>query len=110
VLTQPGKSSRQPPAFAPDSGSLQRQDSPELAQQTPDAVDGGRALLDEALAHPVNAERALLGQVLDGHKTHVGPLHGLANGGGFRRVVLTLLARESIGRDELERHQPGRGP
>ena len=85
---------------------LLRQHDPELAQEATDAVDGGGALLDQALAHPVHAQPCLLVVALDRNKAHVRPLHGLADRPGVGGVVLAALAAHPIGCDELGRHQP----
>lgn len=86
--------------LTPNGGRLRQHDT-ELREQAADAVDAGRALLDETLAHPVQAQHPLLLQALDGHKTHLGALHRLTDGGGICGIVLASLAREAVGHDEL---------
>ena len=49
-------------------GGFQRQHHTELGQKTPNAVEGGGALLDKPLAGAVDSQQALLLQGLDGHK------------------------------------------
>jgi len=60
------------------------------------------ARLHEALTHTVQHQDRLLLNVLDRHKPHVGPRHGLADRLCIGRVVLVGL---HVGLDELRRHQ-----
>ena len=85
---------------------LLRKHDAELAQEATDAVDGGGALLDQALAHPVDTQPRLLVLALDRHEAHVRSLHGLADGLGVGGVVLASLAAHPIWCDELGCHQP----
>jgi len=81
-------------------------DDPELAQEAAQAVDRGGALLDEPLAHAVDAQPRLLVLALDRNEAHVRPLHCFADRLRVGRVVLAAPAAHPIGCDELGRHQP----
>jgi hypothetical protein len=87
-------------------GGLLRQDNAELREQAADAVDSGRALLDQALAHAVHAQPGLLVLALDRNEPHVRSLHCFADRSRVGCVVLAALAAHAIGRHELRRHQP----
>ena len=75
----------------------------ELGQHRAQPVDQRRALLDEALTHPMQGKQCLLLGTLDRYKTHVGPTHRLADRLG---VVAVILAALPVGRDEHRGHQP----
>ena len=66
----------------------QRQHNAQLAEQPPDAVDQGGAVLYIALPGPMDEQQALLLHGLDGHKTHVRSCHRFANRCGIGRIVL----------------------
>ena len=93
---------------APDRVGLLRQHDAELGHQAADAIEGGGALFNESLAHPVHRQGRLRILGFDGNETHVGSGHRFANGGGVIGVVLALLALEAVRRDELGCHQFGR--
>src|SRR5678815_2614011 len=57
--------------LAAHGGRLLRKHDAELAQEATDAVDGGGALLDQALAHSVHAQARLLVLALDWNEAHV---------------------------------------
>ena len=78
--------------LASHGGRLLRQHDAELREQAADAVDGGGALLDPALADPVHAQARLLVLALDRHEAHVRPLHRLADRLGVGRIVLAAPA------------------
>jgi hypothetical protein len=78
--------------FAANDGRLECKHDAELREQATDAIDAGRALFDEALAHPVQAKPALQLKAFDGYKAHVGLLYRLADGGGIDGIALAALA------------------
>ena len=53
------------------NGWLLWQHNTELGQQSPDAVDAGRAFLLEGFAQAMHTQHALLSQCLGGHEIHV---------------------------------------
>jgi hypothetical protein len=61
--------------LVPHGGALERQHDAELRAQSAQPVDGGGALLEEALAHAVHAEQGLLLGGLDWHEAHGGRPH-----------------------------------
>jgi len=91
--------------LAAHCGRPLREHDAELREQAADAVDRGRALLDQALAHTVNTQARLLVLALDRNETHVRSLHGFADGHRVRCVVLALFAAQSIRRDLLGLYQ-----
>ena len=69
--------------FAPHNLGLLWQDDAKLTHQAANAVDGGRACGNKALAGAVHHQARLLFHGLDWHETHVGSLHGFADCGGI---------------------------
>ena len=79
VLAQPGRSSRCAAASRRTVAAFCGKHDAELLEQATHAVDRGRALLDQALAHAVHAQPGLLVLALDRHEAHVRSLHCLAD-------------------------------
>ena len=72
---------------------------PEFGEMRSDRVCNRCQLPDEQMPCPMQRQACLLLRRFDRHKTHVGPLHGLANRLGVGRVVLLAFdVRLHIGR------------
>lgn len=80
-----------------------RQHHAELGEQTADAVDRRRALLDEPPTHAMQREDRLLLHRLHRHKAHVRTPHRFADRLGVVAVVLRALA---IRRHKARHHDP----
>ena len=90
--------------LAPNRSGLQGQHDAELGEQSAQAVNGGRAFLDETLAHAVHGQHRLLLDGLDRNEAHLRPARCFANGRGIMSIVLPALTAHSIRRDELGGH------
>jgi hypothetical protein len=73
----------------------------EFGEQPADAVDGGSALLDVALAHAVQAEDGLLFSALHRNEAHVGTADRFTD---RLRIVAVVLQAHAIRRHETRHH------
>src|SRR5262245_47121632 len=76
---------------------------PELGKVGTKCVNQLSPLADQEISRPMQHQRALLLDVLDWHKTHRWPRHGLAD---RRRIGSIVLAALHIGFDIGRRHEP----
>ena len=88
-------------AFGNVSDTL-RDDQTKLCQQTPNLIGLGGSGFDKALPNGVQCQDALLLDVLDRHKAHVGSGHCFADCLSIGGIVLVGL---DVGFDELGSHQ-----